>query len=311
MLGSVSDADDLLQETLIAAWRGLDGFAGRSSLRTWLYRIATNLCLNAIRTSKRRPQPEPVPPFDPPTPSRRGDVTWLQPYPDAWLTHIPDSSPGPAELYQAREGIELAFIAALQRLPPRQTAAIVLCDVLGFSVAEIAAMLLARPTSVKGLLQRARATLAARRSGSGQARSDRGVGNERELAHRFAEAMTAADVDAIVALLTDDAWLAMPPAPHEYHGPLSIAAFLRASTAVRPRRGLQLVATRANSQPAFACYHAGDGAPAERTAGVIVLGLSGQRICSITRFLDPRVSLTFMAAAEAPNWAYPLSRSAS
>ena len=130
MLGSLVDAEDLLQETLAAAWRGLKGFVGRSSLRTWLYRIATNRCLNAVRDAKRRRPAEPIPPFDPPEPSRQGEVTWLQPYPDAWLEQIADMSPGPAERYQARETIELAFIAALQRLPPRQTAALlpVMCS---------------------------------------------------------------------------------------------------------------------------------------------------------------------------------------
>ncbi len=298
MLGSLTDAEDLLQDTLSAAWRGLDSFAGRSSLRTWLYRIATNRCLNAIRDAKRRPLPTPVPPFEPPAPSRHGDVTWLQPYPDAWLDQLPDRSAGPEERHQGRETIELAFIAALQRLPPRQTAAVVLCDVLGFSLAEAAGMLLARPSAVKGLLQRARATLERHRSAPERPASDRGSGDEGELARRFAEAMVADDVDAVVGLLTDDAWLAMPPAPHEYHGPAAIAAFLRASTAARLPRRLELVATRANAQPAFACYHAGPSSAAERTAGVIVLGLSGsgERISTITRFLDPRVSLAFMPA---------------
>ena len=296
MLGSFIDADDLLQDTLSAAWRGLDSFAGRSSLRTWLYRIATNRCLNAIRDTKRRAPPTPVPPFEPPTPSRHGDVTWLQPYPDAWLDQLPDRSAGPEERHQGRETIELAFVAALQRLPPRQTAAVVLCDVLGFSLDEAAGMLLTRPSAVKGLLQRARATLERYRSAPERPVLDRRSGDEKELARRFAQAMIADDVDAVVGLLTDDAWLAMPPAPHEYHGPAAIAAFLRASTAARLPRRLELVATRANAQPAFACYHTGPGSAAERTAGVIVLGPSGSggRISTITRFLDPRVSLAFM-----------------
>ena len=130
MLGSSDDADDLLQETLAAAWRGLPDFAGRSSPRSWLYRIATNHCLNAIRQSKRRPVVVPAPPFHPPEPSRRGDVTWLQPYPDAWLEQLPDTAPPPADRLELRESVELAFIAALQRLPPRQAAALILCDVL-------------------------------------------------------------------------------------------------------------------------------------------------------------------------------------
>src|SRR4051812_7587344 len=148
MLGSLTDADDVLQEVLVAAWRGLDDFEGRASLRTWLHRIATNRCLNELRSRSRRPA-EPVPPFDPPEPTRRGDVPWLQPYPDADLE--------PAARYQARETIELAFVAALQRMPPRQVAVLLLCDVLGYPAGEAALMLDVTPTAVKGLLQRARA----------------------------------------------------------------------------------------------------------------------------------------------------------
>ena len=147
MLGSLTDAEDTLQETMVAAWQGLDGFAGRSSLRTWLYRIATNRCLNALRAGRRRPE-EPSPSFDPPEPSRRSEVTWLEPYPD-----------DPEVRFEAKETIELAFVAALQRLPPRQAAVLVLRDVLDFPAAEVAAMLETSPTAVKGALQRARATV--------------------------------------------------------------------------------------------------------------------------------------------------------
>jgi RNA polymerase sigma-70 factor (TIGR02960 family) len=283
MLGSVTDADDLVQETMIAAWRGWADFAGRSSARAWLYRIATNRCLNAIRDGKRRPGPALVPPFAPPEPSRWGEVTWLQPYPDAWL-------PGPAEQYEARESIELAFIAAVQRIPARQTAAVVLCDVLGFSGAEVAAMLDITATSVKGLLQRGRAALAA--AGAEVAGEVGGVGGvggvglagERELAERFARAFSADDVPAVVALLTDDAWLAMPPAPHEYHGPAAIAAFLLASVDARAGGSGQRFALRAarfNGQPGFWCRLG------SYDAGVVVLTLRGDRIGGVTRFLDP------------------------
>src|SRR3954452_25303075 len=156
MLGSLTDADDVLQEVLVAAWRGLDGFEGRASLRTWLYRIATNRCLNELRSRRRRPA-EPVPPFDPPEPTRLGDVVWVQPYPDADLE--------PAARYQARETIELAFVAAVQRLAPRQAAGLLprrvagplLGDALGFKPTEVPSMLHTPPAAVKGLLQRARA----------------------------------------------------------------------------------------------------------------------------------------------------------
>jgi RNA polymerase sigma-70 factor (ECF subfamily) len=196
MLGSLVDAEDLLQDTLTAAWRGLDGFAGRSSLRSWLYPIATNRCLNAIRDSRRRRPPEPTPPFPPPAPSRRGELTWLDPYPDTWIEQAPDAALGPAGRSAARETVELAFVAALQILPARQTAALLLVDVLGFPTAEVAAMLNARPTALKGVLQRARASLAEHRATPGhRAAPEPGSPEERDLAARFAEAFTADDVD--------------------------------------------------------------------------------------------------------------------
>jgi RNA polymerase sigma-70 factor (ECF subfamily) len=275
MLGSLTDADDVLQEVLVAAWRGLDGFEGRASLRTWLHRIATNRCLNELRSRSRRPA-EPVPPFDPPEPTRRGDVPWLQPYPDADLE--------PAARYQARETIELAFVAALQRLPPRQVAVLLLCDVLGFAAGEVAPMLDATPAAVKGLLRRARAGV------------DRPAGNQvsagEELARRFADAYARDDVDAVVALLTDAAWLAMPPAPHEYQGPGAIAAFLESSRRGRAGRRFVLVPTSANGHRAFGVYLPdADGAPSP--VGIVALAASAGRISRITRFLDARLPARF------------------
>ena len=178
MLGSLTDAEDMLQETLLAAWRGLDGFAERASVRSWLYRIATNQCLNARRAASRRVPAEPVPPFRPPEPTRRGEITWLQPYPDTLLDGISDSAPGPEARYQAIEAIELAFIAGMQRLPPRQAATLLLRDVLGFAAAEVASMLNTSQTAVKGTLQRARAALDQHRDQAGQPRP-RGRGRPR------------------------------------------------------------------------------------------------------------------------------------
>lgn len=294
MLGSMSDAEDLLQETLTAAWRGLDSFESRSSLRAWLYSIATNRCLNAIRDGRRRPPVEPVPPFEPPMPSRRGDVTWLQPYPDAWLEQVPDGAVGPAGRYESREAVALAFVAALQRLPPRQTAALLLCDVLGFSSREAAVTLETNPTSVKGLLQRARSALDRQGDAPGR-RSSSGAGSagDERLARCFADALSADDIEGVLALLTDDAWLAMPPAPHEYHGSEAIGAFLRASTAGRGGRALRLVPTGANRQPAFACQFVGPDPATVAPAGILVLSVSGERIESVTRFLDAGVSDRF------------------
>ena len=294
MLGSLTDAEDLLQETLIAAWRGLDGFAGRSSLRTWLYRIATNRCLNAIRDAKRRPPAVPVPPFTPPDPSSLGEVTWLEPYPDNWLQRSARAASGPATRYEAREDVELAFIAALQRLPPRQTAAIILTDVLDFSTAEVASMLDTSPTAVKGALQRGRATLARKRTVAGhEPAGGRGSASELHLANRFAAAFTAGDVEGVVALLTDDAWLAMPPAPHEYQGGERIASFLRISTIWRGERIASLIPTRANGQPAFGCYLSDPGKPTAYPTGVLVLTMSSDRISSITRFLNNELHRPF------------------
>ncbi len=275
ILGSLTDAEDTVQETLLAAWRGLDRFEGRASLRTWLYRIATNRCLNVLRDRKR--PAEPVPPFEPPEPSRRGEMTWLQPYPDILLEQIVDETPGPEARYHTREAVELAFITGLQLLPPRQTATLVLRDVLGFPPGEVASMLGTSETAIKGILQRARASLDRHRAGTGHRPSTR----ERELTRQFADAFTAGDVDGVIRLLTDDAWLAMPPAPHEYHGLDAIAGFLRVSMGCPVPDGFSMTPTRANNQPAFECRHG--SAP----AGLMVLTFDGDRIGGITRFLGP------------------------
>jgi RNA polymerase sigma-70 factor (TIGR02960 family) len=285
MLGSLTDAEDVLQETMLAAWRARDGFEGRSSLRTWLYRIATNRCLNARRDQARRVPRPPAPPFIPPEPSRRGEVTWLEPFPEALLEAVPDRAPGPAARYGMREAVELAFVAGLQQLPPRQTAVLILRDVLGYSGEETASLLDTTATAVKGALQRARATLGEPRPVTAP------TPEERTLTRRFAEAFTVRDVEALLALLTDDAWLAMPPAPHEYHGPAAIRGFLEAS---RSQRTLRLVPTRVNTQPAYACHL--DSEP----AGLLVLTLRGGRIAGMTRFLDNEMLGRFGLLAPAP-----------
>ena len=270
MLGSVQDAEDIVQETLTAAWRGLPGFEGRASVRAWLYRIATNRCLNARRDARRAPA-APVPPFEPPEPTRHGDLPWLQPYPESLLA---DAAPGPEARYQARETIELAFITGLQRLPPRQLAVLLLRDVLGFRTAEVAAMLETSEIAVKASLQRARAAVGKHR------RPVSAGADESALARRFADAYQADDIEAVIGLLTDDAWLVMPPAPHEYQGRAAIAGFLRASATWRDGRGFRLVPVRAGGQPAFASYYQ------DQPAGLIVLTTDGDRISVISRFLD-------------------------
>jgi RNA polymerase sigma-70 factor (ECF subfamily) len=288
ILGSVQDAEDMVQETLLAAWRGLDRFEERASMRTWLYKIATNRCLNALRDTGRRPPlaGQSWPGGAAPEPTRRAEPLWLEPYPDALLDDLPDTAPGPEARYEAREALALAFMAGLQRLPPRQRAVLVLRDVLGYPAAEAADMLEASEVSTNSALQRARATLgaqfpAASRDRAPAPRSPR----ERELVSRFVDAFEAADVGKLVDLLTNDAWLTMPPEPLEYQGHAAIAQFYLSRTwwGVQPAR---LVPTRANNQPAFGYYLRDPQAPVARAHGLIVLTLAGDKICAITRFGD-------------------------
>ena len=284
MLGSPVEAEDILQETLLAAWRGLEGFEGRSSIRAWLYRIATNRCLNALRDAGRHAPKEPIPPFDPPPPSRRSAVTWLQPYADTLLERAVEHAPGPAARYLARETVELAFVAALQRLPPRQVAALLLCDVLDFSIAEVARMMDTTAGAVKGALQRARASHAEDQAARGGSHRPTNATQEWDLARRFAQAFTDDDIDSCIELLTDDAWLTMPPAPHEYHGLGAIRAFLSSSATWRAGRRIRLVPTGANSQPAFGCYLADASGAQAWFIGVIVLTVRDSRISGISGF---------------------------
>jgi RNA polymerase sigma-70 factor (TIGR02960 family) len=287
ILGSTQDAEDLLQETLLAAWRGLEAFEGRASVRNWFYRIATNRCLNALRARSRRPKEHHA--MIEPEPTRRTEPIWLEPYPDVLLEDIRDQSPGPAARHEARESVELAFIVALQHLPPRQRAALVLRDVLGFGTAEVADMLDTGETSVKGALQRARATVQRRLPAPDRERAPRpNSAHERRLVGRFADAVQSGDIDEVVALLTDDALLTMPPQPLEYQGHEPIAAFLRHRAELRGA-SLRVVPTRSNSQPAFACYLPDAHASIARPYGLIVLTLEGDAIAAITWFADTSV----------------------
>jgi RNA polymerase sigma-70 factor (TIGR02960 family) len=288
LLGSVHDAEDMVQETLLAAWRGLEGFDGRASVRSWLYRIATNRCLNALRARSRRPREVPAM-GESLRPTRRTEPVWLEPYPDVLLEDIPDRSAGPAARYEARESVELSFIVALQHLPPRQRAALVLSDLLGYRTAEIAEMLDTGETSVKGVLQRARATLRARLPTADRERVPRpNSPGERELVGRFADAVQSGDVDEIVSLLTDDALLTMPPQPLEYQGHDAIAAFLQQRAELRGAP-LRVVPTRANNQPAFGCYLPDAHTAIARPYGLIVLTVEGDAIAAITWFADTGV----------------------
>jgi RNA polymerase sigma-70 factor (TIGR02960 family) len=284
MLGSFHDAEDALQDTLLAAWRGLGGYEGRASLRTWLYRIATNTCLNARRSASRRPAKEwDVPHVDQPEPTRLGEVVWLEPFPGALLEGAIDVPLGPEARYEQTESISLAFVAALQILPPRQLAVLILRDVLGFHANEVAEMLDSTVESVKSALKRARAGLQQRRPGTDDREPPPPCGSPAEdaIVAKFAYAWESADLDALVALLTDDAFMAMPPMPFEYEGRDVIVRFC-ASIFAAGRR-FDLVPTRANGQPAFGAYLRTPGGVSHGT-GLYVLTLAGDRICALTRF---------------------------
>jgi RNA polymerase sigma-70 factor (TIGR02960 family) len=284
MLGSLQDAEDALQETLLAAWQALPEFELRSSLRTWLYTIATRRCLNARRATRRRPAKEwDVPGVQPPLPSRLGEVVWLEPLPDDVVASGVVSSPGPEALYEQSESISLAFITALQVLPPRQLAVLILRDVLGFRAGEVADMLATTTESVTSALKRARAAMKPQHAAvvSRQAPPPAGSPAEDALVAQFVRAYENSDVDALIALLTDDVFMSMPPMPFEYEGKDLVAEFWH--LLFRADRRYRLIPTRANGQPAFGSYvRAADGL--FHCTGLFVLTLAGNHICALTRF---------------------------
>jgi RNA polymerase sigma-70 factor (TIGR02960 family) len=284
MLGSFQDAEDALQDTLLSAWKGLGRFEGRSSLRTWLYRIATNRCLNARRSASRRPAKEwDVPQVEPPEPTRLGEVVWLEPFPDALLEGAIDVPPGPEARYEQTESISLAFVTAFQVLPPRQLAVLILRDVLGFHANEVAGMLDTTVDAVNSALKRARAGLQRRwplttdREPPPAADSP----SEDAIVAKFVRAWESADLEGLVALLTDDVFISMPPMPFEYEGRDLVARFC--ASIFGAGRRFDLVPTRANRQPAFGSYLRSPTGVRHRT-GLLVLTLTGDRICGMTRF---------------------------
>jgi RNA polymerase sigma-70 factor (ECF subfamily) len=283
MLGSRQDAEDVLQETMLAAWRSFAGFERRSSLRTWLYRIATNRCLNALRDAARRPAPLAAR-FPIPEPTRREDITWLEPYPDDRLSWLADHTPGPAARYEAREAVEITFIAALQRLSGRQRAVLVLRDVLGFHADETAAMLDVSVDAVKSALKRARAALDGEMPETLKPPAPQSA-EEQELLARFAEAFVADDIDGVVALVTEHAWFRMPPADAEYQGPTRIGAMLRAIADFRIGQPLRLLPARANRQPAFGTYRIDPAGGLLEPVGLLVLTLTGRQVAALTWFV--------------------------
>jgi RNA polymerase sigma-70 factor (TIGR02960 family) len=293
ILGSTHDAEDAMQETLLAAWRGLGGFEARASVRTWLYRIATNRCLNLLRAGRRSTKMEQSEPMaELPAPSRLGEALWLEPYPDALLDELEDAAPNPEARYETKEALSLAFVTALQLLPPRQRAVLLLRDVLGFHAREVARMLDATEESVTSALKRARAALDRERASwvGREPAAAPGSPEEQALVERLMQAFEASDVDRIVALLTDDVRLTMPPLPFEYEG-LELAGRFFATATLGGRRRYRLIPTRANGQPAFGFYIRDPGASVFHAIGLLVLTLAGSRVCEMTRFDNSALEL--------------------
>ena len=284
MLGSFQDAEDALQNTLLTAWQGFGGFEGRASLRTWLYRIATNRCLDARRAASRRPAKEwDVPGVESPEPTRLGEVVWLQPFPDALLEGAIEVPLGPEARYEQTESISLAFVTALQVLPPRQLAVLILRDVLGFHASEVAAMLDTTVESVNSALKRARVSLQRRRPPAADREPPPAADSPAEdaLVAKFVRAWESADLGALVALLTEKVFMSMPPIPFEYEGRDVVARFC--ASLFGAGRRFDLVPTRANGQPAFGAYLRAPTGIRHGT-GLYVLTLTGDRICAMTRF---------------------------
>ena len=287
ILGSLQDAEDALQETLVSAWRNLGDFGQRSSLRTWLYKIATNRCLSMLRANSRRPRiAPPLPEATLPEPAGAGDAPpWLEPYPDVLLDHLADQRPGPEARYETTEAISLAFITALQLLPPRQRATLVLRDVLGYHAAEVAQMLGTTQEAVNSALKRARATVDTHLADTGSGRPARqpDTAAEHRLTARLTDALERADLDSLIELLVTDVRLSMPPAMLEYRG-IETARRVYAAVIFRPGRAYRVVPTRANGQPALGLYLADPHASLYRAYCLLVITTNGDHITAITSF---------------------------
>jgi RNA polymerase sigma-70 factor (ECF subfamily) len=301
MLGSVHDADDALQEALLRAWRGLNRFEGRGSLRSWLYTVATRTCLDAVEARGRRALPVDLGPSSDRAvldAAPRTDVAWLSPYPDAALSDAPAA---PEARYEQREAVELAFVAALQHLPGNQRAALLLFDVLGYSVAEIAAVMQTSTTSANSALARARRIVAEKVPGPSQQQTLRKLDDARvrRVVADFANALERGDADALVALLTDDVTWSMPPLAQWYHGLVAVTDFAVEVPLTRcPSWRHRPIS--ANGQPAVAFYVGGDPTAAHHAWSITVLTLRGERIAEITSFLDPESFVPFELPSSIP-----------
>jgi len=285
ILGSTQDAEDALQETLLGAWQALAKYEERASIRTWLYRIATNRCLNMLRAASRRPAVDSSPKIALPEPTRVDEVIWLEPYPDILLDGLPDDRPGPDARYETRESVSLAFITVLQLLPPRQRVALVLRDVLGYRASEAAEMIDATEASVESALKRARVALH-ERFGDAQDREPPPAPNsaaEQAIVARVTAAFEAGNPDELIALLTQDVSVTMPPIPGECKGPEDAGRYFR-MTSFRPGRSTRTVSTRANGQPTLATYVLDPQTGLYHATGIAVLTLCGGLISAVTIF---------------------------
>jgi RNA polymerase sigma-70 factor (ECF subfamily) len=287
----VHDAEDALQDALLRSWRGLCGFDRRSTLRRWLYRIATNACLDALARRPKRVLPidygPPAGEADEPGKPLNGSV-WLEPYPDERLG-LEDGYAAPEARYEQREAVELAFVAALQHLPPRQRAVLVLREVLGFSAKEVSETLETTVASVNSALQRARAAVDERLPEKSQQQTMRSIGDGgvREIVQQFVDAFERGDVDAIVALLSEDATFAMPPYPTWYRGRKAVADSWLMPGGPPPR--LRYLPARANGQPALGTYALDRARKRFVPIALDVLTLRGTRIAGVTAFRTPEL----------------------
>lgn len=290
MLGSLHEAEDLVQETYLRAWRNFASFDG-GSMRAWLYKIATNACLNWLEGRKHRQRylPDQLGPavepsaFGPPA----MDIPWLEPYPDAYMEGIADAAPNPEARYTARESVQLAFVAAIQQLPPKQRAALMLCDVLGWASAEAAELLGGSTASINSALQRARETLAQRGTGQRPRLEALEKPEHKKLLGRYLHAWEKHDVDELVALLKEDAAAIMPPWAQWLQGNATIGAFFGASW--KTCGGLRLVPTAANGAPAFAVYEYSKAEQRWNAHSIHVLTIDDERIATMTLFIEPRI----------------------
>jgi len=284
MLGSIQDAEDALQETLLRAWRHIAGFEPRSPFRAWLYRIATNVCLSAATHRSSESVPYPM--------TGDGEALVRTPYPDAWLDELRSE---PEVRYDLHESVQIAFLAAVQVLPPRQRAVLLLRDVLGFPASEVGELIGSSSAGVNSALQRARATLdhwgAEGRLDIGKTPASDDV--QKSLVQRYVEAWEAIDIDGLVSLLREDAVMTMPPSPLIFHGRQAIGEFFATVPAEGALDQIRLVPTRANGQPAVAAYLLDQEAGVHRGYGLMVLTIDDRKVAEITGFTDPALFSLF------------------